>query len=478
MKTLDISGFKAFGDRITLDFGPEEKSMVLYGENGSGKSSIYDALLLVFYRHCLLANKLTIGATPEQRSNEVSDFYYAYRHRPIQDDRRMEIRIDNQPMEQFDHAGCPCFMLDCHAADTPDGQINLVTLVEGMRQNRITDKAEVRQFVQEQADGIVAACNEALKRHFIEAFRIGIENDSYTIFIEDPAHDLRSCLMLGNYFNEAKLHLVNLLLQLVVIRLMHPRGNGLRGLLVMDDVVTSLDASNRSFLIHYLLAEFDDMQVILMTHNLGFNNVFYNITKESGCLEHWFFANLYLNAGGSHLYDYTRMQSATGIKEAFHSGQLTLDNIGTMIRRRFEALLLEVCKILSIGANEEASTLINRLLNDRKPIYLRKSAGKIDIADDLVQEIYQLASKRNTSGDKLSGDILKKIASFHTKQSLGKLIPIIRQFREYEKLVIHELSHGYSGMPPFNQKEVEASLVLLEKMEQCVKSLRTKNGGM
>ena len=190
------------------------------------------------------------------------------------------------------------------------------------------------------------------------------------------------------------------------------------------------------------------------------------------------FANLYLNAGGSHLYDYTRMQSATGIKEAFHSGQLTLDNIGTMIRRRFEALLLEVCKILSIGANEEASTLINRLLNDRKPIYLRKSAGKIDIADDLVQEIYQLASKRNTSGDKLSGDILKKIASFHTKQSLGKLIPIIRQFREYEKLVIHELSHGYSGMPPFNQKEVEASLVLLEKMEQCVKSLRTKNGGM
>ena len=172
------------------------------------------------------------------------------------------------------------------------------------------------------------------------------------------------------------------------------------------------------------------------------------------------------------------MQSATGIKEAFHSGQLTLDNIGTMIRRRFEALLLEVCKILSIGANEEASTLINRLLNDRKPIYLRKSAGKIDIADDLVQEIYQLASKPDSSADKVLCEILEEIASFHTKQSLGKLIPIIRQFREYEKLVIHELSHGYSGMPPFNQKEVEASLVLLEKMEQCVKSLRTKNGGM
>ena len=478
MKTLDISGFKAFGDRITLDFGPDERSLVLYGENGSGKSSIYDALLMVFYRHCLLAKKLTIGATPEQRNNEVSDFYYAYRHRPIQEEMQLEIRINDEPMEQFDNTGCPCFMLDCHAADTPNGQINLMALVKGMRQNRIVDAGQVRQFVEQQADCIVATCNEALKKRFIEAFHIGIENDDYLIYVEDPDQGLRSCVTLGNFFNEAKLHLISLLLQLTVIRLMLPRGSGQRGLLVMDDVVTSLDASNRSFLIHYLLAEFDDMQVILMTHNLGFNNVFYNITKESGCLERWFFANLYLNAGGSHLYDYTRMQSATGIKEAFHNGQLTLDNVGTMIRRRFEALLLEVCKILSIGANEEASTLINRLLNGQKSIYLRKTGSKIYNADDLVHKIYCLASMSDSSAENVLCEILKEIASFHTERSLGKLIPIIRQFREYEKLVIHELSHGYSGMPPFNQREVEASLVLLEKMEQCVKSLRTRNGGM
>lgn len=37
---------------------------------------------------------------------------------------------------------------------------------------------------------------------------------------------------------------------------------------------------------------------------------------------------------------------------------------------------------------------------------------------------------------------------------------------------------GYTAMPPFNQKEVEASLVLLEKMEVCVRSLRMKNVGM
>ena len=70
------------------------------------------------------------------------------------------------------------------------------------------------------------------------------------------------------------------------------------------------------------------------------------------------------------------------------------------------------------------------------------------------------------------------IGTYNTEHSLGNLIPVIRQFREYEKLVLHELSHGYTAMPPFNQKEVEASLVLLEKMEVCVRSLRMKNAGM
>ena len=54
MKKIEINGFKAFGEPICLDFDREEKSIVLYGENGSGKSSIFDAMLIAFYRHRLL----------------------------------------------------------------------------------------------------------------------------------------------------------------------------------------------------------------------------------------------------------------------------------------------------------------------------------------------------------------------------------------------------------------------------------------
>lgn len=477
MKKLEINGFKAFGEPICLDFDTKEKSMVLYGENGSGKSSIYDAMLLAFHRSRLLAKTLTVGATPEQHDNEISDFYFSYRHRPLAGE--IDIRIDGEPMDKCDTSRTLCFMLDCHAADCHEGRINLGEILGGMIQGVLADDEQIRQFVADNAVRMVDLCNASLEKRFIEAFRIGIEDADYNIYIEDVRQGLRSCVTLQKYFNEAKLHLVNLLLRLVAIRLMADvAGGDKKKMLVMDDVVTSLDSSNRSFLIHYLLAEFTDMQLLVMTHNIGFNNVFFNISKENCLQDKWHFANLYLNAGGPHLYDYTRMTTATGIKQAFERGELGLDNIGTIIRRRFEALLLEVTKILCVGASEDASTLVNRLLNPEKPIYLRKYHGKIYIADDLVSDIARKLTLPGASSGKLLKEISKEISRYNTEHSLGKLIPVIRQFREYEKLVLHELSHGYTAMPPFNQKEIEASLVLLEKMESCVKSLMVKNVGM
>ena len=39
---IEIEGFKAFPKYFSLDFG--DKNLLMYGENGSGKSSIYHAL--------------------------------------------------------------------------------------------------------------------------------------------------------------------------------------------------------------------------------------------------------------------------------------------------------------------------------------------------------------------------------------------------------------------------------------------------
>ena len=44
IESLTIKGFKGFGNEITIDFTRRAKNLVIYGENGSGKTSIMEAL--------------------------------------------------------------------------------------------------------------------------------------------------------------------------------------------------------------------------------------------------------------------------------------------------------------------------------------------------------------------------------------------------------------------------------------------------
>jgi DNA repair exonuclease SbcCD ATPase subunit len=75
MKQLEIKDFKAFKNRIYFELGNPPKNMLLFGENGSGKTSVYEAIKLCFYRDRLLKPHQTIGAPAEQKANEERDFY-------------------------------------------------------------------------------------------------------------------------------------------------------------------------------------------------------------------------------------------------------------------------------------------------------------------------------------------------------------------------------------------------------------------
>ena len=69
---LEINGFKAFPKEFVLDLYPDEpKNLLLYGENGSGKSSIYYAL------HVLLQSsfKDDFGAKYFKADDETNNEY-------------------------------------------------------------------------------------------------------------------------------------------------------------------------------------------------------------------------------------------------------------------------------------------------------------------------------------------------------------------------------------------------------------------
>lgn len=49
------------------------------------------------------------------------------------------------------------------------------------------------------------------------------------------------------------------------------------------------------------------------------------------------------------------------------------------------------------------------------------------------------------------------------------MIDIIKEMHFYEKIMIHQLSHGSSPMPVFSQKEVEDAINLIMALESLIK---------
>ena len=88
--------------------------------------------------------------------------------------------------------------------------------------------------------------------------------------INDDKQNLHSDDFLKIYFNEAKLHLIVLIIALSSVILLAPSGVGQKNILVLDDFITSLDTANRSFLYQYITSCFKNYQKIIFTHIFSF----------------------------------------------------------------------------------------------------------------------------------------------------------------------------------------------------------------
>ena len=223
MKQLEIKDFKAFKNRIYFDLGDPPKNMLLFGENGSGKTSVFEAIKLCFYRDRLLKPYLTIGAPAEQKNNEEKNFYRSYNHRvpagcALKD---FSLKVNGSDFKAFSSKDYQCFMV------SPDDLYNIQSeLIDGKINKRdvinfpaILKKAyfpinDVDNFVKTNIASIVSDVNVSLKGDFVEDIEIGQENTNYDVFIKSGDGSLREFDGLHMIFNEAIVNLVILLLLL------------------------------------------------------------------------------------------------------------------------------------------------------------------------------------------------------------------------------------------------------------------------
>lgn len=129
----------------------------------------------------------------------------------------------------------------------------------------------------EKKDTIETYINLFLKDYFFEdnlTVSLKYSRPNWFLSIKDATRDSTGRFeKLTEYYNEAKLHTIMLLLLMTAALFNGSEGRGDDRALVLDDVISSMDAANRTMFIELLVDFFKDYQRIIFTHSISFFNL-------------------------------------------------------------------------------------------------------------------------------------------------------------------------------------------------------------
>lgn len=98
MNNLKVSHFKCFDSQVELDL-PNNSNLLLCGENGAGKSSLFEAIKFVLYRDKMLPNVLGIaGPAAPNGGQQAQKRKYFNRRNP---QTPFEIQVDGEDYENY-----------------------------------------------------------------------------------------------------------------------------------------------------------------------------------------------------------------------------------------------------------------------------------------------------------------------------------------------------------------------------------------
>ncbi|MDL2257228.1 AAA family ATPase [Bacteroidales bacterium OttesenSCG-928-I14] len=469
MESLDIGYFKAFSTQIKIPI--DRKNCLLFGENGSGKSSIFEAIKIIFFSSKIESQEISSTLTPEDAEQAKNDLYSSFNNKTA--NRNFSLTINDSDYISFTKAGYQVFMISSKDRVIPN-RIELPVLLSSIC---FDFKGDINDLINEDCELIELEVNSRLKEFKEGNISIRIDKtQNFRCIISDSDRNITFGDNISTYFNEAKLNLIILLLLLTIVQL--SKDSNKSKVLVLDDFITSLDSSNRMFLTRYILKEFDGFQKLIFTHNISFYNLtMFVINEIDRDTDNWYFYNLYEFDLLHKLYKKSLIEKASDIQNAFNSiadpsNQQSLDDIGNRIRKKFEMSLHKISKHFMIGVVEENSKLLDQLCSN-KFLYLKKENNKIKTIYNLIDEIsIRLANLNETN---LKADISNIIATYKILPS-DKMRNTIRNLKLYQKVTMHPLSHaqGSIGLPTFHIREIEESLLLLVELELMIDSIEKR----
>ncbi len=453
MEKIEIEHFKGYKNLATVSL--QKHNLLLFGENGAGKSSLYEAIKhFFFFIPKIEPSLLPASATTEDRKQAVGD--YIDKLRFSGDPVPPSVKINGLDQSIFPRSDYFVFLISPEELQTRNE-----ILLSDMTAEWFFDGNP--QVVMETIwEELQEAINDTLRNVFREKLKIRIEKaDGYRCILEDEKTGFSYGNDLKKYFNESRLHLVQLLLLLEVAQLSYDKGK--KNILVLDDFVTSLDAANRAFIISYILERFKAFQVLVMTHSVGFYNLFrYEINLILP--PPWQFWCVYSASETCKFYNDDKKIATFDLSTVSDSDPAALETVGNQIRRCFEETVHRLCRHLLIGGKEESHQLLSYLYASKT--YFRN--GKKG-PEGILSDILNLVSNDHYKETELGKKIMEKLIRWRV--DLSMLQQSLKRMELFQKIALHPSSHGADYRLPVHKKELEESSLILVELQTIVKQL-------
>lgn len=470
IQKIEFENFKAFHNRIVIDF-KDKKNILIEGDNGAGKSTIFEAFKYIFYYDRLISENIATTSVGSEREADILQFKHNYNHRKYKA-TDFSLSLNESPIETFDKDNCLVYLISGDNIRSNDKIIlsdyYYSVYFNNEEINNICSDIELFQL-------IVDDVNKALKDNFYESIQLElIQSEHGECRLIDKERDLRENNSLRKFFNEAKLDLINLLLLFSFVDACK-KDDGKSRIIVVDDFITSLDATNRILIIKYFIEKFGDCyQKIVLTHNQSFFNLTkYYIENASNQAGDWTYQTLYEFRNEHKIYIYEGSENLDKIKKDYEEEKKktspSFESIGNRLRQRFEVLLYEIARFMQIGDLEESKLIISNLIDkNNSNVFLVKDGDRVLNSYNLISDLIRVIKNTNISDKYLRQCLLCKLRKYEDSNELNHLAPIIRDMRIYQKVVLHQLSHGRDEIPTNSPKEIECTMELLRKMEAVV----------
>lgn len=462
---LKLEHFKAFRDATEMVL--DGKNVLVYGENGAGKSSLYQALKIIFHRKRIFDSQIAPTVTdPQDRRNAEKDVLgqYNYQLTPLTD---FTLEIDNTDYKAYTPSG-----IDVSMISRDDILAENVIDVVKLLQKSIVGIADPEKFIADKKKTIEDLLNLFLKEYFYEeklTVELTYSRPNWLLAVKDSNRDNRlRNEKLTEYFNEAKLHIIKLLLLLTAVLYNDAVAvPGVARVLVLDDVISSMDATNRTFIVELLKEYFDEFQKIVLTHSVSFFNMAdYAFSIAYGQKDDWKRYQIVEHEANSTIEQRDSQDYASNINSEYKYRQRhgqPLDPIGNRIRKRFEFLVVEASKLLCAGGIAESGKLIEAI-NTPKKLYYEYDGTKTKTVFDLVDELTAIIDA--DTGSPLKSQLQPVIDRYVSNTEVGKLRDTICDLAVYQKVSMHPLSHADGPVPMTATREIERSITLLMTLEK------------